>query len=79
VRLRQQAVNGRDRADARGRLVERVSVCSVGAGEEQQVGRRLEVVLDPVVCLLRKRSFERDARRGVPVRSGLCADRAHEH
>ena len=51
-------MHGRDRPDSGGRLVEGRPVAGVGTTEEQQVGDRLEVVLDPVTRLLRQRSLE---------------------
>jgi hypothetical protein len=76
--LREQAVYGGDRADAGRGFVERLSALAVGTREEQQVGCRLEVVLDAMVCLLRQRPLERGARNCTTTRSGLHADRACE-
>ena len=57
--LGEQPVQRRDRVDAGGGLVEGAAVAIFGAAEQEQVGDRLQVVLDPVIRLGRR----------VPVRA----------
>ena len=73
-----QPVHARDRADARGRVVERSPIAAVGAAEEEQVGNSLEVVLDPVVRFLRERALEVCACGSSSVSSRLTANRPDE-
>ena len=76
--LGQQPVHGRDRADARGRVVERLTVAAVRAAEQEQVGHGLEVVLDPVARFFRERALEVCACGSSSVRRRLAANRPHE-
>ena len=71
-------MDGRDRADARGRVVERRPVPAGRTTEEEQIGHRLQVVLDPVTRFLRQRPLELGARGGPLVRRCFTANRSRE-
>ena len=79
VGLGEQPVNGRDRADPGGGLVEGPSCVAVRTAEQEEVGNGLEVVLDPVIRLFGQCALELRAGGGSLVSGRLTADRSRKH
>jgi hypothetical protein len=55
-------------------LVKGRRVAAVRAAEQQQIGRCLEIVLDPMARLSSQRPLELRAHRGMRMRRRLAAD-----
>jgi len=74
--LRQQPVHRRNRTDACRCVVERRPVSADRATEQEEIGDRLQVILDPMIRLLRQRPLEftrAEAACAQPPRGGSFA------
>jgi hypothetical protein len=78
VGLCQQPMDGRDRVDAGGGIVEGTTVTALRTAEQEEVGGGLEVVLDPVIGLRRQYALELGTGGGARVRGRFASDRSRE-